>query len=202
MSETRHATRGRSRIPGLINSVNSLASLEFFPFTKTYASDGYNGIFNWLGTDGETVAYGNPDGSYYTASQVSNQDGTRIATMATNHSITPNNETHTAQVAGAWWKADFGIYDVTPTRVMIAGRSADGHHPRWWSVHGSTNNSDWDTLYTATAVGPNDGTTFSATIAGASAYRYLRIYQNDVNSNGGLFLVMGDLEFWGTMEIR
>lgn len=184
-----------------------------YPFTRTYSSDIANGIIAWLATAGGTKTFSNPATSgsgdvpdpfvaaTVTVSQSSNQDGTRVANKALDHSLDASTGcSHTTNSAGGWWKIDFGAsHTVAPTKVSLIGRSSGGTHPRNWKLQGSNDDSAWTDLLTVTGAGPNDSTWYSATVTGAAAYRYLRILSTGVDSAGSNYLIIGDIEFWGVV---
>lgn len=173
--------------------------------TLTYDADAYDGIFNWMGTNDGAVAFGNPAtesrDETYTATQSSNQDGTRTADKATDHGLNASTQcTHTTEEAGAWWKADFGATrTVEPTHLALVGRDGFGQHPRNFKLQGSNDDAAWTDLLTVTGAGPDNGTWWSSAVSGASAYRYLRILQTGDNSSGREFLIIGEAEIWGTV---
>lgn len=187
------------------------AAQTMYPFTRTYTSNQVDGIFAWLGTMGGkkfwsfpakvAAELADPFNVGLVVTQSSNLDSIGIAEKAIDHNY--NQATgcsHTQGIANSWWKADFGLgHTVTPTYVGILGRASGGQHPRNWKVQGSNDNTAWTDLLVVTGAGPNDGTWYSAAITGASAYRYLRILQTGSNSSGADYLVMGEIEFWGTV---
>lgn len=177
-----------------------------YPQTLTWDVDEYDGIVNWLGTQGEQTTFANPawraGGGSFTTSQSSTIDTVRTSAKATDHRLDANNgSVHTSNSAGEWWKVDFGSgATVTPTRLGIVGRSFGGLHPRNFKLQGSNDDSTWTDLLTVTADGPADGTWWSSAVSGASAYRYLRILQTGTNSGAGLHLTLGEIEVWGTIS--
>ena len=198
-----HALRGRTRYPGLVNP-----SIRNSNITLEYVSNAYDGFMNYFGTAELTLAFSNPCRTIgdriaiFTASQINNQDGTRLAYCATDHSLTESNGcSHTQNTSNAWWKIDFGISKkINPKHIALVGRATAGSHPRNFKLQGSNNNSDWDDLLTVVGEGPNNGTWWTSAITGSSAYRYLRIYQTGVNSDGYNYLVIGEIEFWGVVK--
>lgn len=184
-----------------------------FPTTLTHGTDFPDGIFNWLGTVGNTQLFGNPataatglyanrpTGSSYTATQSTDQDGTRTAPKATDHLLDANNNcSHTQNIANSWWKANFGAgHTVTPTYIGICGRDGGGMEPRNFKLQGSNDDSAWTDLLTVVATGPNDNAWWSSAVTASAAYRYLRILQNGLNSSGFDYLVLGEVELWGTI---
>lgn len=182
-----------------------LPPVALFPLTRPYTSDKQDGIFGYLATMGGTRSWINPglgdawSPKYYTASQSSTWSN--IPEACTNGLYLGDDASHTGNDVNAWWKADFGAgHTLTPDYFGILGRSPSGHQPRNFKIQGSNDDAAWDDLITITGAGPNPGTWYSAAITGAGAYRYIRVYQTGANSDGAWYLVMGELEFWGTLS--
>lgn len=190
------------------------------PETWTWITDYPNGVFNALGysygaSNGQTGVYLNPAGGGtglyanglftspvgLTVTQSSDQDGTRVASKALDHSVDPNDGcSHTQSIANSWWKVDFGSgHTFTPTRLGICGRASGGLEPRNFKLQGSNDNSTWTDLLTVTNDGPADNAWWSSTVSGSSGYRYLRIYETGANSGGSDYLILGEVEMWGTL---
>lgn len=187
-----------------------------YPFTRTWTANQTDGIIGWLGTAGGMTPFRNPGATasapaagtladalvpqYVACNQSSTIDSPRGPEKALDHSLDTNNGcSHTGNDTNAWWSVDFRDRTVQPTALAIVGRSSGGHHPRNFKLQGSNNGSAWTDLLTVTNEGPNDGTWYSHGVVGAAAYRYLRIYQTGANSTGAGYLVMGDVELWGTV---
>ncbi len=176
-----------------------------FPLTRTWTLDRADGIFGYLATGGGARAWVNPalgdawSPSYYTATQI---DLWAVGTpdKATDGSYLTTNASHTGNTTNAWWKADFGTRLVCPTRFGMIGRATDGYHPRNWKLQGSNDDTNWDDLLTVVNDGPGDGTWYSAAISTSTYYRFIRVYETGVNSHGDWYLVIGEVEIWGTME--
>ena len=189
---TINAVRGRTRYPGKIDE--RLLS----PIVLAYTANQYDGIFNYLGTNGGKQSFQNPTITLYPASQSSTYSAGYEAYKATDHSITTGGgENHTQNYANSWWKVDFVGRSFLPNYIGIVGRTASGQHLRNWKVQGSNNDLDWTDLLIVTNAGPGNGTWFTQSILASSTYRYLKILQTGPNSNGQDYLCMGELEFWG-----
>ena len=176
------------------------------PRTFTYGVD-TDGVFWWLGTKGEWAPFNNPGRDLmslkeYTPTQSSNIDSSRIAMRATDRILaTGINEAHTSNSSGEWWQADFGASRTfLTTYVVISGRSSSGGHPRNFKIQDSSNGSDWTDLATVTGAGPNNGSAYAVACTGGSASRYVRVLMTGVNEAGGLHLIIGDIEFYGTLD--
>lgn len=176
------------------------------PVTRSFSTQTYDGLVNWIGTEGETAAYQNPATAAVTypvvASQVSNVDGTRTADKAFNHALAaPTNEAHTGNGSSRWWRVDFGALRIDVDHYCIFGRTGDGNHaPRNWKLQGSNDASAWtdlDTQVANTSVG--NGTNFDGSVSSTSSWRYVRVLQTGSNSSSDTYLVLGEVEFWGTL---
>lgn len=182
------------------------------PYTTTWTVDRPNGIFNALGMQGGNFVnpgggaaglwLNDPSASSVAPTQSTDQDSNRTAMKALDHSLDENYGcTHTQGIANSWWKVDFKTgRTFTPTRLAIVGRASGGQHPRNFKLRGSNNNTDWTDLLTVTAAGPADNAWWSSAVTGAGAYRYLEIYQTGLNSSSADYLVLGEVEMWGTLE--
>lgn len=162
-----------------------------------WSADALDGILNALGQN--AAGWSNPAGSAVAVAQSSDQDATRTADKATDHSVDANHESHTQGGAGEWWRVDFGAWRrVAPTRIGIRGRGAGGYHPRSFTLQGSSDLSAWTDLLSVSGAGPSDGTWWSSAVTDAGAWRSLRILQTGANSSGDAHLVLGEVEVWGS----
>lgn len=168
--------------------------------TLPWTSDGYNGLINYLGTDGGTVSFSNPHPSKITASQSSDQDGQRLAYRGIDHLIfADSNESHTSRANNSWWKLDLGVgKSIKLERFGILGRSSMERHPRSFKIQGSNDDSAWTDLLTVSGDGPDNGTWWSGQVGNSSTYRYIRVLQTGGHSTfHDDHLVLGDVELWG-----
>jgi hypothetical protein len=182
-------------------SIDTYAALSF-PTTWTYAGLTYDGVFNTLGVIAGGGTFANPAGQgHLTTTQSSDVDGSRPASKATDHSLDPNSGcSHTQSIANSWWKADFQSgHTFTPTHLAIVGRNGGGQQPRNFNLQGSNDNSSWTDLLVVVNDGPADNGWWESAVTGAAAYQYLRIYETGTNSSGANYLVLGEVEFWGTL---
>jgi hypothetical protein len=200
-----------------------------FPCQRVWSADGYNGLFEairsaagaqmlapWgLMSPDTTVATDTPGcppgavpGSVYRITTSQSADHTSKfksfravdRSIAYDGAIATGGESHTPNTANSWWKMDFGVgYFCTPTRFGIYGRSSGDQHPRNFKIQGSNDNTNWTDLHTVTSAGPTNGTWWSNAITGAGAYRYIRLYMTGLNSSSANYLVLGDVEIWGTL---
>lgn len=189
-----------------------LAALDIdpptLPATRTFDTTAYDGAVDWIGTDGGQRTYVNPstDAVHHpvTVSQSSDIDAARTADKAIDHDPTDGgNESHTDDTSSTpWWQIDFGGLRVEVDHYGIQGRDGNANQaPRNWKLQGSQDGSSWtdlDTQSSNTSIG--DGTWFDGSVANATSWRYLRIQMTGDNSSGNDFLVMGEVEFWGTIS--
>lgn len=176
-----------------------------YPITRAHTTDKLDGIFGYIGTRGGFSMHHNPaletawTPAYYTATQSSTWS-IGAADKATDGDYSDAGASHTTNEIGAWWKADFGAgHTMTLTHFGMIGRLTSGYHPRNFTVQGSNDDSAWNDLLVVTGDGPDGGTWYSAAVAGAGAYRFIRILETGVNAHGDYYLVIGELEFWGTL---
>ena len=162
------------------------------------------GIFDALGrnkTVFTTWAHPETSRAFVTTSQSSDQDPAYTSDKAIDIAYSGSNDrSHTQDLSGSWWKADFGSSNsVIPTYLGIKGQGASANDmPRNFVIEGSNNDSDWDTLYTATSEGPTQSAWWHADMSSnTDHYRYIRIRMTGTNSSARDFLVMGEVELYG-----
>ncbi len=167
---------------------------------------GYDGIINWLGTNGFRAGFLNPSTRpvirSITATQSTDQDATRTADKALDQLIDSDYRSiHTTNVAGSWWKIDLGTRRVEVDHYGLRGREDSGQLLRNWKLQGSNDDSTWTDLDTQTSnASITAGTWFDGSVANATSWRYLRILQTGVNSSGQNYLTLGGFEVWGTIS--
>lgn len=195
---------------GELNPAYDEASVDYFrvasanlpsSLTRTFSSVGYNGIIEAMRTYGFGTTIDAVDSNRVAVSR-----DTVYESYDARQAIDRNTGTfyHSQSVVDQFWQIDFGANrQLTVTTYGIAGRSNDGTQmPRNWELLGSNDGSTWTQLHNRV---PGDGTNPAAgvwgtwNISGAGAYRYLRIHQTGLNAEGNNFLVLGEVEFWGTL---
>ena len=194
VTEIKFGTLWVASLGGGVVVVDSYLPLTY-PLDIPWSTNGFNGVFNTMGLNVGGGTFANPHPAKYTATQSTNQDGTRTADKATDHSTDGNNGcTHTQSGSNQWWKADMQLgRTMTVTRFGILGRGG-GTHPGAFVLQGSNDDSAWTDLLTVATPGIVDNTWSSWPVIGAGAYRYLRVLQTVSN-----YLVLGDVEMWGTL---
>lgn len=185
------------------------------PQIFTFVSDGdANGIINFLGRGLGTTSFSNPNPTYIDAVLSSTNSG--LASSLTDRSTA--NDVTTTDTNPAWEVIDLGSgRDAVLTKYSLQNRN----HPtdnaraiRNWKLQGSNDpmsNSVGDlAAATWTDIDSRVGDTTMATtqyswgtytISGTpAAYRWFRILQNGNNALGDLFLCVGEIEFYGTLN--
>lgn len=173
------------------------------PATRTFDTVAYDGLVDFCGSDDEAHPYVNPavgDVAYpVTVSQSSDLSAASTADKALDQNL---NYSHTTNATSSeWWKVDFGDRRIEVDHYGIQGRASGGQHPRNWKLQGSNDDSTWtdiDTQSSNSSIG--DGTWFDGSVSDTTSWRYLRIIMTGTNSSGEDYLVMGEVEFWGTLE--
>lgn len=170
-------------------------------YTRAWGgTPGLTGLIDAIGTNDGVDAYVNPSPSIVTASQSTNQDGTRTADKAFDHSNTPGtSETHTTNVANSWWQVDFKDRRVALTRVGLWNRSGFDQHPQTFKIQGSEDGTSWTDLLTVSNPSSADGTWWTGEITSTTLWSHVRVLQTGTNTAGANYLVLGEVEFWGEL---
>ena len=173
-------------------------------FTKTYSTSTYDGLINLIGTEDGAVAYSNPANSKITATQINVLRPGHEASNAFDHGLSYSGEedAHTQDTPFAWWKVDFGgEMAVKVDTFGLQNRDESIHSPTDYKLEGSNDDSTWTVLQTVAG-----GTTVAAawdilTVTDATSWRYLKITQTGTSSAGADYLVIGEVEIWGTLTV-
>ncbi len=179
----------------------------------TFISDGdANGVIYYIGTNALTVSFANPHGN-----KTQNLASTLGAGTEAGLTDRANNSMFTNDTPNSWMGIDLGL-DVSrtliPNKYSVKIYNGSGHFIRNWKIQGtnfviSNSVSDWnaatwtdlDTRVGNTLVAANN-TYYSFDITGVTtAYRYLRLFQTGVDSNGENYLALAELEFYGTLYL-
>lgn len=157
--------------------------------TRTWSSDGTNGVLSTITSPATQFAV-SQSSTYSTLTADRAIDG--VTTL----------ESHTTNSgSGQWWQIDFGATRrMTLTRYGICGRNESVHLPRNFSLQGSQDASTWTTLHSEASTGPGQNTWYSAAVSDTTAWRYVRLIQTGNNSSSDTYLVLGEVEFWGTLS--
>ena len=168
-----------------------------------FATIGYNGLVNLIGTDFGTKPYVNPTtaGGPITTTASSALAGAGPE-KAFDHSSEDGFTYCSTNTVGSWLAVDFGAgWKVKPTHVGLEHpRRWDGDYARNFRIQGSNNGTTWtDLLVPAPDQGPILSTKFwHAPMTGDAAYRHLRVLMTGAGAGGNGYLPIGELEFWGT----
>lgn len=162
-----------------------------------------NGIIYFAGTNFGQATWSNP----HNASRL-------IVAYSTTTSGTPanlvdravNTANRTNNTANSWMRVDFGLgRSVRPVFYVLQHDNTAGAYLRTWKLQGSNDTSFvlWDDLDVRT----NDTTINAVNAFGGFAitpvttsYRYLRVLQTDVNSDGTNTLVIAEFEVYGIYD--
>lgn len=107
----------------------------------------------------------------------------------------------TNETSSGWLKIDLGLANATAIKkyTVTSGASAlDGAEraPKDWTLQGSNNDSDWDTLDTVTGeTSWGEPETRSFTFSNDTVYRYYKL--NITDNNGNAYLCVGEFELMG-----
>jgi hypothetical protein len=179
----------------------------------TYATDGdTNGLVYYLGTNGLASTFTNPAITGILPVLTSSTEG-----------FTPNNltdriqnEWYSGNSPGSWAAWDIGNYTISIQKYTIRSRSTSNtNHPRTWVLEGTNtistttiagfNAATWTTidsrLTDTTLSTVNQYYTMTAN-ASSNSFRYLRMRNTGVESSGTNYLVLGEIEFYGTLSFN
>ena len=171
--------------------------------TLTHDGDAFDGILDFLGKDKGTTTWAHPETTrgYVTTSQSTTNAGLVAANAVDQATDTTSGRSHTTNVTGSWWKIDFGsTAGVTPTYVGIKGQQDGSNHPRNFKIQGSQDDVGWEDLVDEDSTGPGNNTWYSTAVSTSNYFRYIRILQYGANSSSLGYLVIGDVEIWGTYD--
>lgn len=174
--------------------------LSSTPTTLTFSSTGdTNGLVYWLGTSGNTHAFHNPTALGTITASGTSQYSNYAPEFAFNRTVTSPwiSQPETTPI----FYFDFGPRRIDPNYYTIRGRSdSNDNHLRNWVLEGTNDGVTWDTLDTRV----NDtqqglGTWGQYSCTSSQAYASLRLKMNGVNSSGGGYLIVDEIEFYGDL---
>lgn len=170
----------------------------------TWDGDEYDGIVDWMGTNGGTVAFANPGDpgtvrdETFSIAYSSRFSASYSELFATDH-LNVDYEYLSQNNSNSWWRVDFGgerAFQVT--HYGIHGHGNNSYHLRSWKLQGSQDASAWTDLdVQSDNTSINNLTWFSAPISDTTAWRYLRILSTGLNSGNNFYLAIGEIDFWG-----
>lgn len=191
----------------IINQKLSTTSSSATSSTKkilTYVSGGdTNGVFYWIGTQGNTQPYSNPAVSgLVTATASSTLNSNAVASNLTDRGTAI---AHSANDPNAYFEYDIGPnYSLIMSSYSLKGRDDSGVHlPVDWKMEASKDSSSWidvDIQVNNLTIQANAWTTFPIANQ-TTAYRYWRLQLTGVDSGGNYYLTLGEWEFYGTLIV-
>jgi hypothetical protein len=118
-----------------------------------------------------------------------------------------NDYWHSSNSANSWIQFDFKNRDVSLTHYTLKSDGHNGHHLLQWRLAGSRDGTTWESIdvrKTQELNGNYITKTFSCSVPsdGSRFYRYIRLTQTGKNSSGHDRLMLGNIEFFGTMSFR
>lgn len=172
--------------------------------TLLHDADEYDGIINWMGTNGETTTFQNPGhpstvrDEEFTIIYSSEFSATYLRYYACDQ-INSGYEYLSQSAPGQWWGIQFAANRAfVVTHYAIQGHGNTSLHLRHWKLQGSQDGSAWTDLDTQTNnTTINNLTWFSQSIVDNTLWKYLRILHTGLNSGNANHLAIGEIEFWG-----
>lgn len=165
------------------------------------------------GHDGLVKAIGSNLAGYYVnahdrgvvASSSSYYDGNYLAPNALYRGASPGSRPwHSNNAGGSWWAIDFGATRrVKPEAIHIQQRS-DGATNLYGNlnVRGSNDFTNWDeniATFTSPTQSQYAWNTQAIAPGSRAPYRYLMILSTGVDSGGANYLIIGEVEIFGTL---
>jgi hypothetical protein len=174
-------------------------------YSFTWQSNGdTRGVLYWLGTEALKVPHTSPalKSQPYglTVTLSSNLPGTPTSYAADRN---VNTLVSTASEPGAWIMFDFGSNKLlSPKEYTIRGRNdSDTRHLRNWKIQVSQDGlSNWIDVDTQTN-NPSiiQGGYFYGATTAVDSYRYVRVLQTGLDSDGTEYLTLSEVEFYGDL---
>lgn len=163
----------------------------------TFASNGdTNGLFYYLGTSQLTQTWANPHPTQiFTTVSGTNFDGAPLTDrQQTGASF------YTDNVPSSFMRVDLGLgLKFAPNYYTL--QVPDTYIPRSWNLQGSNDNTTWDDLHVVLNQTYSAFQWVGAVVSPPDRYRYFRVLQTGLNQIGDNFLVISELELYGTLYI-
>jgi hypothetical protein len=176
-----------------------------------YVSNGdTNGLFYYLGTSGlTTTIYTNPIPGTIAAAASSIGAGT-----LSNLADRTTSEIYTSPTPNSWFAFNLGSRSMSISRYTLRSRSADAlFMPRNWVLEGTNSVATFDiaglnaATWTTIDARAND-TTLTASIqyytlianGSTTPFQYLRIRSTGLDSSNNNYLILSEIEFYGTLS--
>lgn len=184
---------------------NSSSSNSNTPPVQTvnldYVADGdTNGVFYYLGTNRNTVAFTNPAiNNVITLNQI---DALNEGAIAKNLADRDSNSiAHTQNTQNAWFMVDLKDKTLILSRYSLKARSdLNDHNPRHWKLQASNDSLNWLDLDTQDTSTLSNGSWYSPPVANqTTGYRYFKLLQTGVNSANLNYFVLAEWELYGKL---
>lgn len=159
------------------------------------------GLFWYIGTQGNTTSFSNPSTSGEVALTASSTGGGQLS--YTTDRLT--NDWYTSDTPGGWWKVDVApasLRRFSPTHLRFRQRyNGSTDKLQAFNFDGSTDNTNWDRLATVTDGMLNEATAAWNTVILTSTinYRYFRLTNTANSTNGYDYLILSQVELFGTL---
>lgn len=163
-----------------------------------------DGLFHYLGTNGDTVAFVNPaTNGKVIVSALTSYSGALGPENVTDRGAGLYHSAYPGDGPGQWIAWDLGTNRFEPSRYTLRARGdTPAHLPRSWKLQGSDDGAAWTDLDTVT----DDARLNAVGVWGAfdveasgTTYRYLRLLQTGPSSDGLHYLSLGEIELYGTL---
>jgi hypothetical protein len=115
-----------------------------------------------------------------------------------------NHDWHTQNFSNSWIQFDFKDWLVSVTHYALKSREHDSHDPLQWTLNGSMDGKTWtilDSQNTQELRGSCKTNIFRCDNGGSGSYfyRYIRLMHTGKNSSGHDYLVLSNVEFFGSI---
>lgn len=173
--------------------------------TLLHDANEYDGLVNWMGTNGSTTTFQNPGhpstvrNEEFTIIYLSELSASYQRYLACDH-VNTGYEYLSQNAPNQYWGIQFAAnraFVVTHYAIQTHGQNF--YHLRNWRLQGSHNGADWTDLDVQAG-----NTTLNASLAwfdqsvvNNTPWEYLRIFQTGLNSSNNNYLAIGEVEFWG-----
>jgi hypothetical protein len=115
-----------------------------------------------------------------------------------------NSYFYTANSANSWIQFDFKDRSVSLSHYALKSDGQNCHHLLQWQLSGSNNGNEWTIVDERNTQELNGNYVTkmyhcSATSSVSQYYRYIRLTQTGKNSSGSDYLMLANIEFFGSM---
>lgn len=159
-------------------------------------TSGMQGVFYWIGTDYGAAGFANP------TTDITLTSSTTQAASRYNATARDTTDWSSASQSGNWFKIDLGSSRrLIPDYMSFRQRSSSASSLlQSFIMEGSTDDATWSTLATVSdgAMNESPGAWTHIPLSPIGAFRFLRLTMTGTDSTGWLYLVIGEIEFYGT----